>query len=75
MQTKLSVCRRKAAYWAEQEAMLAAAAAGLDLRTYRCDRCRLIHLTSRTKGKRRPDPLSYGGAPVLGGRPLSRLLR
>jgi hypothetical protein len=27
---------------------------GLPLRPYRCDRCRLFHLTSRTKGKRTP---------------------
>jgi endogenous inhibitor of DNA gyrase (YacG/DUF329 family) len=36
--------------------MLVATDAGLDLRPYRCDRCRLIHLTSRTKGKRRLGP-------------------
>jgi hypothetical protein len=27
---------------------------GLTLRSYRCDRCRQFHLTSRTKGKRLP---------------------
>nr|WP_300975533.1 hypothetical protein [Sphingomonas sp. LHG3406-1] len=54
MRTRLSVCRRKASYSSEEEALAAARAAGLDLRTYRCDRCRRIHLTSRTKGKRRP---------------------
>ena len=47
---------RKASYRSEEEALLAARNAGLELRFYRCDRCRLIHLTSRTKGKRVPRP-------------------
>jgi len=52
MRTRLSVCVRKASYRSTEEALAAAALSGLDLRTYRCDRCGLIHLTSRTKGKR-----------------------
>ncbi|GHH20233.1 hypothetical protein GCM10008023_27910 [Sphingomonas glacialis] len=32
--------------------MEAIAASRLVLRSYRCDRCRQFHLTSRTKGKR-----------------------
>ena len=32
--------------------MEAIAVSGLVLRSYRCDRCRQFHLTSRTKGKR-----------------------
>jgi hypothetical protein len=51
MRTKLSVCLRKVRYPSDEEARLAAAGAGLPLRPYRCDRCRLFHLTSRTKGK------------------------
>ena len=39
-----------------EEALAAIARFGVPLRTYRCDRCRLIHLTSRTKGKRVPRP-------------------
>ena len=35
---------------------MAAARSGLELRTYRCDRCGLFHLTGRTKGKRIPRP-------------------
>jgi endogenous inhibitor of DNA gyrase (YacG/DUF329 family) len=54
MRTRLSICRRKVSYRCEEEALLVAANAGLDLRPYLCDRCRLIHLTSRTKGKRTP---------------------
>jgi hypothetical protein len=55
--TRLSVCGRKARFVSEQDALLVAAQADLPLRTYRCDRCRLFHLTSRTKGKRVPRPV------------------
>ncbi|MDO6416866.1 hypothetical protein Q4F19_20955 [Sphingomonas sp. BIUV-7] len=51
MRTKLSVCRRKTRYPTEREAIAAALGATIVLRPYRCDRCRLFHLTSRTKGK------------------------
>nr|WP_116090252.1 hypothetical protein [Sphingomonas crusticola] len=51
MRTKLSTCSRKARFASLQEALLYAERAALSLRPYRCDRCRLIHLTSRTKGK------------------------
>jgi hypothetical protein len=55
--TRLSVCRAKRAYSAEPEARAAAVSApSLDLRPYRCDRCRAWHLTSRRKGKRLPRP-------------------
>jgi hypothetical protein len=54
MRTRLSICNRKARYRSEAEALLAAREAGIILRHYRCDRCRLFHLTSRTKGKRVP---------------------
>lgn len=54
MRTKLSVCLRKARYGSADEARAAAARAALPLRPYRCDRCRLFHLTSRTKGKWQP---------------------
>jgi hypothetical protein len=57
MKTRLSICNRKARYPSGREAYLAAAAASIDLRPYRCDRCRQFHLTSRTKGKRVPRPL------------------
>ena len=52
MRTRLSVCRKKARFASEQDALLAAERTELTLRPYRCDRCRLFHLTSRTKGKR-----------------------
>jgi hypothetical protein len=54
VRTKLSVCLRKVRFPSEQDALLAAQRSGLDLRPYRCDRCRQFHLTSRTKGKRVP---------------------
>ena len=52
MKTRLAICARKARYASGPDAYRAAAAATIVLRPYRCDRCRLFHLTSRTKGKR-----------------------
>jgi hypothetical protein len=52
VRTRESICRKKARFASEAEARAAAARAGLPLLPYRCDRCRLFHLTSRTKGKR-----------------------
>lgn len=54
MRTKLSTCRRKHVYSDEAAAIAAAEAADLPLRPYRCDRCRHVHLTSRTKNKWMP---------------------
>jgi hypothetical protein len=56
MQTRLSICRKKARFTLEADAIAAVAAADITLRHYRCDRCRQFHLTSRTKGKRIPRP-------------------
>jgi hypothetical protein len=56
MRTRLSICRKKVSYRSLEDALAAAESSGLPLRTYRCDRCRLFHLTSRTKGKRIPRP-------------------
>lgn len=55
MRTRLSVCARKRRFGSAGEA-LAAAAAQINLRHYRCDRCGAFHLTSRRKGKRIPRP-------------------
>lgn len=54
MRTRLSICRKKARYGSQAEAAVAALRIGPGMRTYRCDRCRQFHLTSRTKGKRPP---------------------
>jgi hypothetical protein len=54
MRTRLSICLRKARYPSAEAALAVAAASGLVLRHYRCDRCRQFHLTSRTKGKQVP---------------------
>ena len=54
--TRLRICQAKRAYPQETDARTAAAASALDLRPYRCDRCRAYHLTSRRKGKRIPRP-------------------
>ncbi|WP_082444268.1 hypothetical protein [Sphingomonas sp. Leaf242] len=50
--TRLSVCRRKARFALEADALVVAKAGRVPLRVYRCDRCLHFHLTSRTKGKR-----------------------
>lgn len=57
MRTRLSICLRKARYATQEDATLGATQAALELRPYRCDRCRQFHLTSRTKGKRVPRPV------------------
>ncbi len=51
MRTKLSRCVRKRRFDSAAEALAFSQAAGLELRPYRCDRCRQFHLTRRTKGK------------------------
>ncbi|UUL82044.1 hypothetical protein [Sphingomonas qomolangmaensis] len=56
MRTKASVCARKRRFGSAREAADHALAIGLPLLPYRCDRCDLFHLTSRTKGKWRPLP-------------------
>ena len=58
MKTRLAICLRKARYPTANAAHLAAAAATITLRPYRCDRGDHYHLTSRTKGKRVPRPPS-----------------
>ncbi|MEJ7925259.1 hypothetical protein WG908_00645 [Sphingobium sp. AN641] len=52
MRTRLSICLKKARFPSEAAALLAPRTASIALRHYRCDRCGLFHLTSRTKGKR-----------------------
>jgi hypothetical protein len=56
MKTRLSICRKKARFASEADAITAATTASITLRHYRCDRCNAFHLTSRTKGKRIPRP-------------------
>ncbi len=56
MRTRLSICTRKIRYATAAEAHGIARQSGWQLRAYRCDRCHLYHLTSRTKGKRIPRP-------------------
>lgn len=51
MRTRASVCRKKARYASEAEAMMVVGQAAYALRPYRCDRCFQFHLTSRIKGK------------------------
>ena len=56
MRTRLSICLKKARFQSAQDALLIAERSDVPLRSYRCDRCRKFHLTSRTKGKRVPRP-------------------
>lgn len=56
IRTRLSICLRKKRYPTESEAQSAVERTDWQLRAYRCDRCGQFHLTSRTKGKRRPRP-------------------
>ena len=60
VKTRLSVCARKARFASREDALRIAAAADVPLRPYRCDRCRHVHLTSRTRGKRTPRPERSG---------------
>jgi hypothetical protein len=62
--TRLSICRRKARYATEADALASANAAGIVLRPYRCDRCCQFHLTSRTKGKRVARPVRSEPCPA-----------
>lgn len=56
MRTRLSICIRKTRFASEAAALAAVVRGGGLLRHYRCDRCFGYHLTSRTRGKRRPPP-------------------
>lgn len=56
MKTRLGICAKKARFASRQDALALAATANVPLRAYRCDRCRHVHLTSRTRGKRVPRP-------------------
>ena len=58
--TRLRICRAKRRFASDAEARAAATDATLDLRPYRCDRCRAHHLPSRRKGKRVPRPVDAG---------------
>ena len=59
MRTRLSVSEKKARFGSSQDALAAARRSGLPLLSYRCDRCRQFHLTSRTKGKRLSPPPQF----------------
>ena len=54
MKTRPGVCRRKARYASEADALAVAERAAVTLRPYRCDLCHKWHLTSRTKGMKLP---------------------
>jgi hypothetical protein len=49
---------KKQRFASASAAELAMARADIPLRLYQCERCRLFHLTSRTKGKRISRPVA-----------------
>jgi hypothetical protein len=54
VKTRPGICQRKIRFATREEADAAAARAVVTLRAYKCALCRKFHLTSRTKGLRRP---------------------
>ena len=52
MRTRLSICAKKARFVTANDARQIAERSDVALHSYRCDRCRMFHLTSRTKGRR-----------------------
>jgi hypothetical protein len=52
IRTRLSICRKKARYADQAEALAAAAKADFPLHPYRCNQGEHFHLTGRTKGRR-----------------------
>ncbi|MFL0671354.1 MAG: hypothetical protein ACJLS3_08005 [Erythrobacter sp.] len=54
MKTRLGICQKKRRFAAREAADAAALAADTPLRSYKCALCHQFHLTSRTKGLRRP---------------------
>jgi len=44
MRTRQSICVKKNSYRSENEALVLVRRSGWQLRAYRCDRCRLVHL-------------------------------
>ena len=54
MKTRPGICQTKRRFASREAADAAALQAGTPLRTYKCALCHQFHLTSRTKGLRRP---------------------
>ncbi|OBV10294.1 hypothetical protein [Erythrobacter dokdonensis] len=54
MKTRPGICQKKRRFASREAADAAALAGGISLRTYKCALCHHYHLTSRTKGLRRP---------------------
>lgn len=57
MNTRPGICNRKRRFTTREEAEAVALAADVVLRAYKCALCKRFHLTSRTKGLRRPRPV------------------
>jgi hypothetical protein len=54
VKTRPGICQRKRRFASREATEAAALASGLPLRAYKCALCHQFHLTSRTKGLRRP---------------------
>lgn len=59
MKTRPGICQRKRRFDTREEAEAVAVQADIILRAYKCALCHRFHLTSRTKGLRRP-PVGIG---------------
>jgi hypothetical protein len=62
MKTRPGICQTKRRFASREAADAAALRAELTLRTYKCGLCHHFHLTSRTKGLRRPRAVGDGDA-------------
>jgi len=56
VKTRPGICNRKLRFATREDAEAVALCADTPLRAYKCTLCKQFHLTSRTKGLRRPRP-------------------
>ena len=64
MKTRPGICQKKRRFASREAADAAALGADTPLRTYKCGLCHQFHLTSRTKGLRRPRAVGDGDATI-----------
>jgi len=62
VKTRPGICQKKRRFASREAANAAALQAETPLRTYKCALCKQFHLTSRTKGLRRPRAVGDGDA-------------
>ncbi|AUX68836.1 hypothetical protein CHX26_04320 [Porphyrobacter sp. HT-58-2] len=62
MKTRPGICQKKRRFASREAAEQVALRADVTLRAYKCALCKAFHLTSRTKGLRRPRAAGDGDA-------------